>query len=136
MKELGQLDDFEHLAELAYKQEELSDFAPLPTKYMYLRLSMLYDCYARGKYSKAKCVQLKNDLRIEYKKIMEEHARNFEYYKESLVKRQENIMLLLKLEKSTNKDEMLDVCLKIVGNCFSDNSLHNRNISKFEQLAF
>ena len=53
-------DDFEELAKLAYRGEELSDFAPLPTKYMYIRLSVLYDCFARGKYSKGQCIELKN----------------------------------------------------------------------------
>ena len=73
-------DDFEELAKLAYKREELSDFAPLPTKYMYLRLSVLYDCFSKGRYSKGQCIELKNELRKEYRNIMQEHDKNMDCY--------------------------------------------------------
>ena len=129
-------DDFEELAKLAYRGEELSDFAPLPTKYMYIRLSVLYDCFARGKYSKGQCIELKNKLRNEYRQIMREHDKNMECYREYLTNRRENSELLIKLEKSHDRDEMLDVCLKIIAHCVNDTSIYNRNISKGKQLDF
>ncbi len=129
-------DDFEELARLAYKGEELSDFAPLPTKYMYIRLSILYDCFSRNKYSKEKCIELKNELRREYKHIMQEHDRDMECYREYLANRQQNTELLIKLEKSKSKEEMLDACLKIVANCVHDKSIYDRNKGKWKQLDF
>lgn len=128
--------DFEELAKLAYKGEELSDFAPLPTKYIYLRLSILYDCFAKGRYSKEQCVQMKNELRKEHKSVMIEHERDMECYREYLANRRTNTELLIKLEKSNNRDEMLDTCLKIVGNCLNDKSLYDRNRLKGKQLDF
>ena len=128
--------DFEELAKIAYKGEELSDFAPLPTKYMYLRLSVLYDCFAKGRYSKEQCVKLKNELRQEYKKIMQEHEKDMECYREYLNNRRVNTELIIKIEKSTNKDEILDACLKIVGNCLNDKSFYDRNKTKGTQLDF
>lgn len=128
--------DFEELAKIAYKGEELSDFAPLPTKYMYLRLSVLYDCFAKGRYSKEQCVQMKNQLRNEYRHIMQEHERDMECYREYLANRRINTELLIKLEKSNDKDEMLDACLKIVGNCLNDKTLYDRNRQKGQQLDF
>lgn len=129
-------DDFEELAKLAYKGEELSDFAPLPTKYMYIRLSILYDCFARGKYSKGQAIDLKNQLRKEYRNIMQEHDRDMQCYREYLKNRRENSEMLMKLEKSSNKEEMLDISLKIIGNCIHDSNFYNRNSSKGEQLDF
>lgn len=128
--------DFEELSKIAYKNEELSDFAPLPTKYMYLRLSILYDSFAKGKYTKEQCVTMKNELRQEYKKIMQEHEKDMECYREYLFNRRTNTELLIKLEKSHNKDEMLDTCLKIISNCVHDKSLYDRNRIKGEQLDF
>lgn len=131
-----EFDDFEELAKLAYKQEELSDFAPLPVKYMYLRLCMLYDAFARGQFTKEQCVQMKNQLRKEHRGNMIEHTRDMECHREYLLNRKQNTELLMKLEKSHNKEEMLDFCLKIVSNCLNDKSLYERNKAKGEQLAF
>lgn len=128
--------DFEQLAALAYKREELSDFAPLTTKYMYLRLSVLYDCFARGKYSKEQCVAIKNQLRVEYINILKDHDRDMECYREYVRNRNENQMLLIKLEKSKDKKEMLDTALKIIGNCVNDKTLYQRNASKLDNLIF
>ena len=136
MEELEPIDDFEELAKIAHKGEELSDFSPLPVKYMYLRLSILYNCYARGKYSKEQCIKMKNELRLEYRHIMQEHTRQMDVHREYLTNRRDNTELLIQLEKSKDKDEMLDVCLKIIGNCVSDDSLYRRNALKFKQLAF
>ena len=128
--------DFEELAKIAYKGEELSDFAPLPTKYMYLRLSVLYDCFAKGRYSKEQCVKLKNELRQEYRKVMQDHERDMECYREYLNNRRVNTELIIKIEKSTSKEDILDACLKIVGNCLNDKSFYERNRSKGTQLDF
>ena len=114
---LPQIDEFDWLSTLAYKKEELSDFAPLTTKYMYLRLSVLYDCYARGMYSKQQCIELKNSLRAEHRKNLKEHDQDMECYREYIKNRKENEMLLIKLEKSKDKKEMLETSLKIIGNC-------------------
>lgn len=128
--------DFEELSKLAYKGEELSDFAPLPTKYIYLRLSVLYDCFAKGRYSKEQCVQMKNELRREHKHIMQEHERDMECYREYLNNRKINTELLTKIEKGKNRDEMLDAALKIIGNCLNDKSFYDRNRVKGNQLDF
>lgn len=128
--------DFEYLAQLAYRKEELSDFAPLTTKYMFLRLSMLYDCYARGVYTKQQCISLKNELRKEYMNIVKEHDRDMECYREYIKNRNENQMLLIKLEKSKDKKEMLETSLKIIGNCVNDQGLYQRNVNKLTTLIF
>lgn len=129
-------DDFEELAKIAYKGEELSDFAPLPTKYMYLRLSILYDCFSKGRYTKEQCINLKNELRKEYKNIMQEHDRDMECYREYLNNRRINTELLIQLEKSNSQDEKLDICLKIISNCVHDKNLYDRNKFKGVQLDF
>ena len=128
--------DFEELSKIAYKAEELSDFAPLPTKYMYLRLSILYDSFAKGRYSKEQCVILKNQLKKEYKDILHEHERDMECHREYLKNRIQNGELLAKMEKSKSKEEMLDTCLQIIGNCVNDKSLYQRNRYKAKQLDF
>lgn len=128
--------DFEELSKLAYKGEELSDFAPLPTKYIYTRLSILYDCFSKGRYSKEQCIKLKNELRKEHKEVMMEHERDIQCYREYLTNRRVNTELLIKIEKSNNRDEMLDACLKIVGNCLNDKSFYERNRLKGKQLDF
>ena len=128
--------DFEELSKLAYKGEELSDFAPLPTKYIYTRLSVLYDCFAKGRYSKEQCVKLKNELRKEHKAVMMEHDRDMQCYREYLENRRVNTELIIKIEKSNDRDEMLDACLKIVGNCLNDKSFYERNRLKGKQLDF
>lgn len=132
----GEIDDFEELSMLAYKKEELSEFASLPTKYMYTRLYLLYDSFERGEYSKEKCITIKNKLKIEYKQIMKEHERDMECYREYLANRKNNALMLTQLEKSNNINEKLDICLKIIANCVHDNSLYERNKAKFEQLDF
>ena len=128
--------DFEELSKIAYKAEELSDYAPLPVKYMYLRLSILYDGFAKGRYSKEQCVQMKNELRREYKHIMQEHERDMECYREYLTNKRVNTELIIKIEKGNDKDEMLDACLKIIGNCLNDKSFYDRNRLKGRQLDF
>lgn len=128
--------DFEELSKLAYKGEELSDFAPLPTKYIYLRLSVLYDCFAKGRYSKEQCIQMKNELRKEHKSVMMEHERDMECFREYLANRRTNTELIIKIEKSNDKDEMLDACLQIVGNCLNDKTFYERNRLKGKQLDF
>lgn len=134
---MGNLEnDFEQLSVLAYKGEELSDFAPLTTKYMYLRLSILYDCFARGKYTKEQCIQLKSKLKVEYRNILKEHDRDMEAYREYVKNRNENQMLLLNLEKNTEIKDMLEICLKIISNCVDDKSLYQRNMSKLDNLIF
>lgn len=128
--------DFEELARLAYKGEELSDFAPLPTKYMFLRLSMLYFNFAKGFYTKEQCIGLKNELRKEYIAILKEHDQDMECYREYIKNRKENEMLLIKLEKSKDKKEMLETSLKIIGNCVNDKGLYERNVNKLTTLIF
>jgi len=130
------IEDFEQLARLAYSKEELSDFAPLPTKYMYLRLSILYDSYAKGQMSKEQCVKHKNHLRVEYMNILKEHYQDMECYREYIRNRRENEMLIIKLEKSKDQKEMLETSLKIIGNCVNDKSLYNRNVNKLTTLIF
>ena len=129
-------DDFEELAKSAYKKEELSDLAPLPIKYMHQKLFILYDDFAKGKYTKDKCISLKNKYKNEYRNLMKQQTQDTEFYREYLKNRRENSELLIKLEKSLNKEEMLDLCLKIVSNCVGDKSLYERNSKKWEQLDF
>lgn len=131
-----EFNDFEELSKIAYKKEELSDFAPLPTKYMYLRLSILYDSFSRGIYTKEQCIKIKNELRQEYRNIMIEHERDMECYREYLLNRKRNTEMLIELEKTNNKDKALDICLKIISNCVHDKGLYERNRIKGEQLDF
>lgn len=122
--------DFEELSKIAYARKDLSEFAPLPVRYMYMQLSNLYDNFADNKYTKEKCIELKNKLRKEYTDIMKEHWKDMECHRDYLEKRRENSMLIIQLEKSRNEKEMLDTCLKIVANCVGDKSLYERNIKK------
>lgn len=131
-----EFNDFEELSKIAYKKEELSDFAPLPTKYMYLRLSILYDSFSREIYTKEQCIKIKNELRQEYRNIMIEHERDMECYREYLLNRKRNTEMLIELEKTNNKDKALDICLKIISNCVHDKGLYERNRIKGEQLDF
>lgn len=121
---------FEELCKSAYKGEELSELAILPTKYTYLQLINLYDSFNKGMYSKDKCIELKNAIRKEYHNNLQDHDREMECHREYLTNRIKNSLLLATLEKTSNKDEMLDVCLKIISNCIHDDNFYQRNIGK------
>lgn len=123
---------FEELCKSAYKEEELSDLAALPTKYTYLQLLKLYSDYNKGIYSKEQCVEIKNEIRKEYHNNLQDHDREMECHREYLTNRNKNTLLLAILEKTSNKDEMLDVCLKIVANCIHDKNFYERNASKIK----
>ena len=122
--------DFEELSKLAYTRKNLSEFAPLPVKYMYIKLCNLYNDFANDKYTKERCIEIKNKLKKEYTDIMKEHWNDMECHRDYLEKRRENSMLIIELEKNKNEKEMLDICLKIVANCVGDKSLYDRNIKK------
>ena len=122
--------DFEELSKIAYKGEELSDYAPLHTKYMYLRLVDLYTSFNKGIVNKEKSIKIKNGLRNEYKGLLIENQRDTEWYREYIKNRKENEMLLISLENSKDKDEMLKYCFKIISNCVNDKSLYERNMKK------
>lgn len=130
------IDDFEELAKIAYKKEELSDFAPLPTKYIYLKLFSLYEQFEKGIYSKDRCIELKNEYRKEYSYLIKKQVQETEAYREYQKNRRQNTELLIKLEKSKDQKNSLNLCLKIIGNCIGDKSFYDRNIQKIEQLDF
>lgn len=130
ISDLKPINTFEELAKIAYKGEELSDLAPLETKYIYLRLYDLYSCYRNGKLSKEKCIEIKNKLRIEYSNIIKEHERNTEFYRTYVKNKHDNAGLIIRLEKTTDKDELLDISLQILQNCLNDKSLYERNKKK------
>lgn len=130
------IDDFEELAKIAYKKEELSDFAPLSTKYIYLKLFSLYEQFEKGIYSKDKCIELKNEYRKEYSYLIKKQVQETEAYREYQKNRRQNTELLIKLEKSKDQKNSLNLCLKIIGNCIGDKSFYDRNIQKIEQLDF
>lgn len=130
------IDDFEELAKIAYKKEELSDFAPLPTKYIYLKLFSLYEQFEKEIYSKDKCIELKNEYRKEYSYLIKKQVQETEAYREYQKNRRQNTELLIKLEKSKDQKNSLNLCLKIIGNCIGDKSFYDRNIQKIEQLDF
>lgn len=131
-----EFDGFEELAKLAFKKEELSDFAALPTKYTYLRLSILYDSYARGLYTKEQCAKMKMELKREYEKILEEHDRDMQCYREYLDNRRINTELIIKMNKATTKTEILDAAVQIAQNCLNDKSLYRNIMFKCRQLDF
>lgn len=122
--------EFDELSKCAYRGEELSEFAILPTKYIYIKLIDLYDCFAKGKYTKEDCVQIKNKLRIEYTNLLKEHDRDMQCYREHLSNQRKNEVLLAQIEKSNDKDEMLESCLKIISNCVGDKDFYSRNVKK------
>lgn len=125
-----ELDAFEELSKIAYANKGISDLAILPTKYMYLKLLDLYVSYANGKYDKEECIALKNKLKIEYTHLLKEHDRDMECHRVYLSNNRKNDVLLAQLEKSNDKDEMLEVCLKVISNCVGDKDLYTRNIRK------
>ena len=53
-----------------------------------------------------------------------------ECHREYLANSRKNDVLLAQLEKSHDKDEMLEVCLKVISNCVNDQNLYTRNIKK------
>ena len=57
-------------------------------------------------------------------------------YREYIKNRNENQMLLIQLEKSKDKKEMLETSLKIIGNCVNDKGLYERNVNKLTTLIF
>lgn len=124
--------DFDEIAELAYKGKEISDLAILPKKYIYLRLFFLYDFYLKGKCGKEESIKIKNEIKKEYKEIIEEYKRWMECYKEYTDNRIRSALLMAQLEKTTDKDKMIELCLKIIGNCVNDQGLYERNIGKIQ----
>ena len=124
--------EFDELSKCAYKGEELSDLAILPTKYIYMKLLDLYDSFAKGKYTKEDCVLIKNKLRIEYTNLLKEHDRDMECHREYLLNNRKNDVLLAQLEKSNDVNEMLEVCFKIISNCVGDKGIYTRNIRKIQ----
>ena len=125
-----EIDAFEELSKLAYKGEQLSDLAILADRYMFLKLVDLYDSFAKGKYDKEECVKIKNKFKMEYNQLIKEHDRDMECHREYLANSRKNDVLLAQLEKSHDKDEMLEVCLKVISNCVNDQNLYTRNIKK------
>lgn len=124
--------DFEQIAELAYKEKELNEFANLPEKYAYLELKDLYYRYKCGDFSKEQSIKIKNKIKKEYESNISTYKENQRIYKEYNDNRIRNTLYLARLEKSNDKNEIIEMLLKIISNCLSDDTIFERNKSKID----
>jgi hypothetical protein len=128
--------NFEEIAEKAYKGLEIDKNSNLPTKYAYLQLKDLYLKYKYGDLSKEKCITLKNQIRQQYNADVLEDNRNIEIYKEYTKNKIENTTLLINVEKSRDKKEIVSFLSKIVANCIKDDSFVERVLAKWNEIDF
>lgn len=121
---------FEEIFEKVCKSDKLDKTAKLPEKYAYEKLENLYYDFKQGRYSKEKCSEIKNEIRKEYESGKTEYERIIEVYKEYNKNRIESEILLNSLEKETNKDEALKICLKLIEIYIKDDSFTRRNVNR------
>lgn len=125
--------EFDEIADKAYRRIELDEYANLPTKYAYLKLKNLYDEFKNGEISKENCVPIKQKIKREYENNLLEYNRDMEIYKEYNQNRNENEVLIIDINKSNDKNEILKKCLKIIENCLKDSSFSSRILEKFTE---
>lgn len=128
--------EFEEIAKLAYKRQGISDFWDLPVKFAYLQLEDLYYRFKVGDISKEQSLNIKNKIRKDYEwnsTEYNEHKKQYKIYNDNRIT---NTMLLAQLEKTDDKDKMIELSLRIIANCISDNSFVERNIQKIKKIDF
>lgn len=126
--------DFNEIAEKAFRKEGLDEFWNLPVKYAYVQLEELYYRYSINDLSKEKCVKLKNTIRKEYESNLLNYNTTMEQYKVYNNNRIVNAMLLAQLEKTKDKDKIIELSLRIISNCIEDKSFVDRNLKKLEEI--
>lgn len=126
--------EFDEIAKKAYKKEGIDNLSNLPTKFAYFQLEDLYYRYKIGDVSKDESIKIKNQIRKEYQGNLLEYNTNLEQYKIYNNNRIKNSMLLAQLEKTEDKDKMIELSLRIIANCISDNSIVERNLQKIKKI--
>lgn len=124
------MDNFEALSVKAYRDNEIDNDYNVIDKYYFLKLKYLYLDYKCGKIIKEKAEIKKKKLRSEYiydKKYYEKYLEICREYNDNRINIEYN---LNKLEKSNDKDEILNISLEIIGKMINDENLAKRNLDK------
>lgn len=125
--------EFDKISEYAYNQKEIPKIATLSDKYAYLQLSDLYYRYKLGEFSKEESIAKKQKIKIEYESNIDNDKWHMKIFKEYNDNKTENELMIYRLNKTNDKNEMLDILLKIVVNCTGDDTIYKSNISKIDK---
>lgn len=127
--------EFQKIAEEAYRGNGINDSWNLPTKYAYMRLEILYNKYTMGNISKEASIIEKAKIEKEFEGNKSEYNKVLEINREYNQNRADNTMLLIQVEKSNSKEEMVEPLLRIVGKCVKDDSFADRNLEKIVEYT-
>lgn len=123
--------EFEKIALLACKNKENDENFNIVERYAFIKLKELYEKYKSGEYNKEKSIIEKNKIRKQFNDDSYYYTRCVEIYKEYNNRKNELEYILYKVEKSKNKEEILELLLDIIGKYISDEDFKQRNLSKF-----
>ena len=128
--------EFEEIAKKAYNRDGIDEFWNLPTKYAYIRLEELYYKYKLGNIDKEKSIIKKQKIEKEYNWNLKQYEDALQVHKTYNENRIENELLLSKIEKAENKNEIFKPAFEIIANCIKDDSFVKRNMEKISKLDF
>lgn len=122
--------DFEKIAEFAFKKQGIQNGWDLPVCYTYLKLEKLYYDYKIGEINKENSIIEKSKIKKDYEYFKRDYEDTLNVYKEYNENRKKTNMLLTDIEKSNNKEEILEKTLEIIANFISDKDFKNRIMRK------
>jgi len=124
--------DFEEVSKKAYLNKGPDENWKLPAKYLYLRLNILYNKFKIGEISKDESIIEKKKIEKEFLEHKLEYDRITGVYREYNENRVKGAELLTELEKSEDKDEMLEKALRVISFFVKDDWLVERNLQKIK----
>ena len=122
--------EFEEIADRAFRRLGPDKYYNLPKKYAYMQLEDLYYKYKLGNISKENSIIEKRKIQKEYEENIIVYNRSLECYKEYNENRIKNTLLLAEIEKSRDKESIIEPALKIIANYTSDDSFVERVLGK------
>ncbi len=124
--------EFEYIAKLAYNEKQLEEYVTLPEKYAYIKLKDLYFSYRCGDITLEEAIKQKNEIRKEFVDEVGKYNESIKICKEYHNNKLHNNMLIDGIEKSKDKEEILEKALQAIGVFISDNSFADRNMQKLK----
>lgn len=124
--------DFDKISIKAYNEEELDDYSTLAERYAYMQLKELYERYRYNDFSKEQARQIKNKIKKQYMQDLSEEKMIKKIFEEHNKKTIENETLLYQLMKSSKKDEVIDISLKIISNCLNNDMIKHKNLQDLQ----
>ena len=124
--------EFENIANLAYNEKKLQEYTTLPEKYAYIKLKDLYFSYRCGDVTLDEAIKQKNEIRKEFVDEVGKYNESVEICKQYHNNKLHNNMLVDEIEKSKDKEKILEKALQAIGIFISDSSFAERNIQKLK----